>query len=51
MIDFSDHRVIAITIGLCIAITSLIIIFIKYLVGHHRRKKVSVIEENNDRTE
>lgn len=37
MIDFSDHRVIAITISLLIAIVSLFIILIRYLLG--RKKK------------
>ncbi len=44
MIDFSDHRVIAITVGLSIAVTSLIIIFIRFLVRQHKRKK----QKNSD---
>lgn len=37
MIDFSDHRVIAITVSLSIATVSLFIILIRYLLG--RKKK------------
>ncbi len=36
LIDFTDHRVIAITIALTIALLSILIIFIRFLV---RRKK------------
>lgn len=38
MLDFSDHRVIGITIGISIAIVSLIAILIRYLVGKRRKK-------------
>ncbi len=36
MLDFSDHRVIGITIGISIAIVSLLAIIIRYFI--HRKK-------------
>lgn len=47
MIDFSDHRIIAITISLLIAVVSLFIILIRYLLG--RKKKDTGKPQISDR--
>lgn len=39
LIDFTDHRVIGIIVGISIAVISLTSIFIRFLVREHKRKK------------
>ncbi len=38
MLDFSDHRIIGLTVALSIAIVSLIAIFIRYLIHKNGKK-------------
>lgn len=44
LIDFTDHRIICITISLAIAVVALSTIFIKYLLRERKHKKQKEIE-------
>ncbi len=45
LIDFTDHRVIGIIVGVSIAIISLVSIFIRFLVREYKKKKSVPTEE------